>query len=407
MDSSFPTREFILNCCEFCGLDINPKDTHHIHRFEYAEDVAVSCKFFLCPITKEPLFDPTPLKCGHVVSQVPLDLWLRDHSTCPVCRSEVKRPDLLSAYSDFNVRSLLGSLQVWCPRCRLKLGRGELSDHLKIHCSFAPVSCPNKGCSACCSRRDCGTHQSVCPFALVPCSEPECPRRFPRNEIEEHARHCEFALVACSLGCGLQVPRRELGKHEEDDCSERDQSCHFIFDNQDCDFIGPSSALIAHQKTCPLRLVECWQHCGTKICARDAAHHNCVAALNEKLCNARVEYLQGMESLRSQLRRSAACGVTPSAGSTISVPGTVPSSLFHPSVPGSSIHPKSTTSSPSYKPYTMNASLDGDRGTIHCITATELNRCRSLEVRTHSPHRSFHFLMRSPLGVYHYLYTRS
>ena len=49
----------------------------------------------ICPILHEPMFDPWRTPCGHIFCFNCIWKWLGDHGSCPICRRQVRREDLV------------------------------------------------------------------------------------------------------------------------------------------------------------------------------------------------------------------------------------------------------------------------------------------------------------------------
>lgn len=47
----------------------------------------------ICPITMEPIKKAKALNCMHVFETDAIESWLREHNTCPICRSPVEQPN--------------------------------------------------------------------------------------------------------------------------------------------------------------------------------------------------------------------------------------------------------------------------------------------------------------------------
>ena len=139
------------------------------------------------------------------------------------------------------------SLQVYCPNastgCDWVGEIGSVENHLDPGvvkssarlCQFETVVCSNKGCGEEMLRRDLAKHQNtVCRYRLVECQFCESFRSTYDNVIDKHYLTCPAYPVDCPNGCGERnLPRGKLSEHLERcthtliDCDFKSVGCEF------------------------------------------------------------------------------------------------------------------------------------------------------------------------------------
>ena len=75
--------------------------------------------------------------------------------------------------------------------------------------------------------------------------------------LVSHVECCDMCPVPCSLGCGDTLKRKELKRHENDECLERDRICEF------CLIDTKESQYSVHIETCPDYPLGCPNGCET------------------------------------------------------------------------------------------------------------------------------------------------
>ena len=99
-------------------------------------------------------------------------------------------------------------------------------------------------------------HKEECELSTMSCSF--CSASFKRKDEARHQKTCAKLPVRCSLGCGDDIPRDQLKKHQNAECPKSETSCLFcrlkIF-KQDQE---------THKLTCEQRIVEC-EGCEGKV----------------------------------------------------------------------------------------------------------------------------------------------
>lgn len=59
-------------------------------------DVSIIQSEFNCPITMEPMREPVLAKCSHSFEKSAIEKWLEKETTCPVCRKNIDKVDLVA-----------------------------------------------------------------------------------------------------------------------------------------------------------------------------------------------------------------------------------------------------------------------------------------------------------------------
>ena len=317
MISSTSRKKERLACCTVCGQAYDPDaetewemgchstSKSHIHYFHYIEKEKSLLKILECPFTAEPVFDPLVMSCGHIASKQQLLQYLEGKkNTCPLCRKEFCASDLQKP--EFMLQGVLNAIQVNCPHCEWIGNRGEIESHIKFQCPFVPVKCPND-CEEPCHRSNLECHLQNCQYEMISCPIPGCSNSCLRKDMDDHVKQCEFALVDCLQGCAEQFLRNYEDEHLEMECFERNAVCDTRFGKEVCEYIGPLCLIEQHTRLeCPLRVVQCENLCGVRMCARDASSHKCIAFLQESWRNERNERLEletQFTALRVQMKK--------------------------------------------------------------------------------------------------------
>lgn len=97
-----------------------------------------------CGICRQPFIRPVSTKCRkqHKFCRDCIEQWLKNHSTCPTCRQNLTKDDLMSVKEDI-VIELLDELYVKCSTCKeTNIERVHFVDHLKNVCSMEVMKCP-------------------------------------------------------------------------------------------------------------------------------------------------------------------------------------------------------------------------------------------------------------------------
>ena len=112
------------------------------------------------------------------------------------------------------------------------------------------------------------------------------------EKCENHLDRCRYVYEACKLGCGELLKREEFGRHEKENCPQRQVKCDYCDDNfKSCKFNE-------HLDECPKMKVSC-DLCGTKIPREEMEQHlkhDC--GMVQETCKLGC----GMELTRDELR---------------------------------------------------------------------------------------------------------
>ena len=207
---------------------------------------------YICPICIDPLTKPYLTDCGHHFCYTCRGRLLASgKSECPECREQ---DALTDARLNKHLQRQVNSLKVRCQHheigCQWVGELIYLQEHLDPvtrKCGFFLLACP-LGCgerfrgsamkdhilSGCCKRscecEHCGycnkfdivseQHYPVCEMFPVECPN-ACSRvSMKRRELVSHTKErCPLQVIQCpftSAGCTVQLPRREIEKHEKD-----------------------------------------------------------------------------------------------------------------------------------------------------------------------------------------------
>lgn len=140
----------------------------------------------VCPICQDVLEEATEaIICQHGFCGDCIYTWLREHRSCPCCRSPITVQDLRPIH------------RVW----REKLSGLRMKCHNVVH-----------GCTAEVSIDELPGHLSTCQYAHVACPHESCPEVVLVTELEEHTRSCRYRKVVCD-DCGLQFLATESAAH--------------------------------------------------------------------------------------------------------------------------------------------------------------------------------------------------
>lgn len=147
--------------------------------------ITPDCKF-LCSVCHGVLRRPTRLSCSHIFCKNCILKWLARQNTCPCCRKEVQRKNM-----------------VYVNKLRRTIG------HLRVKCKNAEA-----GCLVTCPLAHRKRHQDSCPFELMACPNEGCYARVFRGALAEHQQHCQQSgQQHCPLGCGATLGMAELAHY--------------------------------------------------------------------------------------------------------------------------------------------------------------------------------------------------
>ena len=152
------------------------------------------------------------------------------------------RQDLLE-----NILSPLERSFVVCCRCK-----GVLRDPQLTEEGYKCESCLDggEGRPATTNKTEIEKLRVVCPFR-----QQGCDWSGTIGLVVSHVEKCDLCPVSCPLGCGYSSERKDLKRHEKEECPERNTNCEFCLTSikvsQSCE----------HFKTCPNYPLECSNGC--------------------------------------------------------------------------------------------------------------------------------------------------
>ena len=95
----------------------------------------------------------------------------------------------------------------------------QVKKHLRRACpnrDYTCKHCGEKGTYAAITR----VHDEVCDMKLLPCPN-ECGATIPRKNIGKHVQNeCEYTVIPCkfqNIGCKIEMKREKMAPHEDDD----------------------------------------------------------------------------------------------------------------------------------------------------------------------------------------------
>lgn len=125
-----------------------------------------------CPICTNPLIEPVKTKCQpkeHAFCYRCIKDWLRRSSSCPKCRQNLKKEDLLPITEGI-LLDMLNELQVQCLICKTKrIERGNYVEHFNKHCNKPTISCTSADieCPWSGTQKGLGEHLKICPYTAL------------------------------------------------------------------------------------------------------------------------------------------------------------------------------------------------------------------------------------------------
>ena len=152
------------------------------------------------------------------------------------------RQDLLE-----NILSPLERSLIVCCRCE-----GVLRDPQLTEEGYKCESCLDGG-----EGRPATTNKTVVEKLRVVCPfrQQGCDWSGTIGLVVSHVEKCDLCPVSCPLGCGHSSKRKDLKRHEKEDCPERNTNCEF------CLTSIKVSQSCKHFRTCPNYPLECSNGC--------------------------------------------------------------------------------------------------------------------------------------------------
>ncbi|KAJ1481274.1 hypothetical protein T484DRAFT_1808111 [Baffinella frigidus] len=184
--------------------------------------------------------------------------------------------------------------------CGWSGGVGELAAHLGGECAWAPVKCPNQGCTESPLRKDLSAHEAICGSRQVKC------------------RHCQ-----------MQTETRSLAAHEER-CPQEDAACP----NEGCRTPHPRWSMAVHLATCEHEAVVCpCEGCDEFVLRKDVdahleATHLCAGAGAQLLRSAYSRIAALEEDAKSEERHAAGTSSLTAMGESTLSRGVTPTTVW-------------------------------------------------------------------------------
>lgn len=155
-------------------------DINHL----FTEKIPADCQCSICHGVLRDAKETT--NCQHAFCGPCIDLWLTEHSNCPVCRNFLLPMRLGRLHRVW--REKLEGLQLRCPNhiqgCEKNILFGNLDEHLK-----------------------------ECLYGLVPCPHSSCTELVMRSVLSDHVLLCDYRSILCSV-CNLSIPAESMKNHD-------------------------------------------------------------------------------------------------------------------------------------------------------------------------------------------------
>ena len=97
--------------------------------------------------------------------------------------------------------------------------RKDLGHHVHNECpnrDYECEYCGEKGTYANITQ----IHDSVCEKQKIPCTNTECTKTIERGKMKRHLDDCDYTIIPCKykkIGCDMELNRRDMPAHEEND----------------------------------------------------------------------------------------------------------------------------------------------------------------------------------------------
>ncbi|SPQ20411.1 e5b36d1e-0c07-4627-87b9-4372e1c3ebe5 [Thermothielavioides terrestris] len=179
----------------------------------------------LCPICRNPLYDPLTTPCRHTFCSACLEQSIEVHSICPIDRKPL--PDLWDCrLPPLIVNEQLDRLKVKCPNtgCGYECSREHIAGHCERQCQYTPVRCPDPGCTELVAR-GLAMSENQCLHYDISCKD--CGEDVTAAEFQVHLNlSCDKSTTECTQ-CHQQVVRHRMGLHKSRDCPEEQTECRW------------------------------------------------------------------------------------------------------------------------------------------------------------------------------------
>lgn len=235
-------------------------------------DDHLHCATFCFGILKDPI-----RQCpnGHISCRKCFMKWFKKSKSCPVCQHPVTS-DMIQPASE--IQEEMKKLKV---RCRTGISNSN--------CDTWSGKCEWIG-----DFSEIENHQTTCGFEIISCNNNDCKERFLRQESTQHAETCQYRMKSCNW-CHLDMQFRHIDNHSIH-CDLRPvpcpNNCKDINNNQ---VIVSFQSLPSHLLECPLQPVPCKYAaygCGVQVARKCITEHNNDDSSHIKILEAYITSLQ-------------------------------------------------------------------------------------------------------------------
>jgi len=199
--------------------------------------------------------------CGQSFCDYCITQYFSLHNQCPNGKY-VKQP------LDKLYEKILGKLSLHCKNA--KFGCPEIIEYHKVSlheekCEYEGMPCPFEGCEKMFAKKDLPEHLAICAFYLITCKD--CLEKFVRKNTEAHEKKCQEKIIKCdNVGCNVNIKRKCLQKHKENECLYTVVMCQL------CKINIRRGLIHDHELSCEARKVKC-ESCGNFIVFKDLTKH--------------------------------------------------------------------------------------------------------------------------------------
>ena len=167
---------------------------------------------FLCPICQEILYKPVQTSCGHLFCGKCLKR-VRSKN-CPSCRAEFIREPIEDKFNEREIRNLIVKCQNSSRGCEWEGELGNVESHQNGVCGYQLVQCGNK-CGAEMERREVEKHEEDdCELRMYMCPYCWFHRDTYKRVTSEHFKECVGFPLGCPNNCGKKRIRRgDMSSH--------------------------------------------------------------------------------------------------------------------------------------------------------------------------------------------------
>ena len=144
-----------------------------------------------------------------------------------------------------------------CPKeCNKKVIKKDLVQHLKEECPNRDYECQH------CGEKDMYAniteiHYDECTMIVLPCPNSECTQTMERAKIQMHIENdCEHTVISCKyerIGCDVNMKRKDMGAHEQDDKAHLHQALNTVVKLQD-NLLSATDTIVSMKKDMAVKL---------------------------------------------------------------------------------------------------------------------------------------------------------